>query len=224
MTDSVSMWGEFIETTRECQRMDYVWRYGTIPIVVPENVSTHSYWVATYSAMIHQSLAPNDVVTLAACVIRAIVHDTQEKESGDFVRTFKYRTKALKREIDEAEKQIVDEFGPSMKALHAASNNLADKCGHSEYVNAVVKAADFMSLHNFMVREIMRGNREITPFFKRMVSDLDDMIEQNIGTTFQTEGTTFVPAVLYREMMMNALNVFKNSGFEKSNPEFGPLV
>jgi 5'-deoxynucleotidase YfbR-like HD superfamily hydrolase len=208
------MWEEFIETARECQRMDYVWRFGTIPISVPENVSTHSYWVATYSAMIHQSMAPDDVVTLAACVMKAIVHDTQEKESGDFVRTFKYRTKALKREIDEAEKQIVEEFGPSMKALHVASESLTEKCGNGAYVNAVVKAADFMSLHNFMVREIMRGNREIVPFFKRMVSDLDEMIEKSLGATFKVGDSTFVPAVLYKDMMMNAIQVLKTSGFQ----------
>jgi 5'-deoxynucleotidase YfbR-like HD superfamily hydrolase len=203
----VGMWEEFIETTHETQRMDYVQRYSSIPITIPESVSTHSYWVAMYSAMIHQLLNPNDTVTLCACVMQALVHDTPESQVGDFVRTFKYRTKALKQAIDEAENCIIDEFGPSLKALLNVSSTLSKECGHSDYVKSVVKAADFMSLHNYMVRELVRGNREIIPFYDRMISDLKEMEKSNIGTTFKTGGLDFEPSMFFSELAAHASRV-----------------
>lgn len=203
------MWCEFIETAKECQRLDYVWRYSTIPISVPESVSTHSYWVAMYSAMIHQLCDPKDTQTLAACVMHALTHDAPEGQVGDFVRTFKYRTKELKAAIDDAEKLIVDEFGPSLKALLEVSELLTTVCGKREYVKAVVKAADFMSLHNFMVREFMRGNREIIPFFRKMVRDLREMEKTNREVVYPTQGERghFVPSDFYKHLAENALRV-----------------
>ena len=203
----IGMWKELIETTREVQRMDYVQRYSSIPITVPESVSTHSYWVAMYSAMIHRSLNPNDIATLCACVIQALVHDTPESQIGDFVRTFKYRTKALKQAIDDAEKDIIEEFGPSLKSLLTASSALAAECGKTGYVKSVVKAADFMSLHNYMIRELTRGNREIVPFYDRMISDLKDMARSNDGVTFKTGGTDFEPSVFFSELADHATSM-----------------
>jgi 5'-deoxynucleotidase YfbR-like HD superfamily hydrolase len=198
------MWAEFIETTRECQRLDYVWRYSTIPISVPENVTSHSYWVTIYAAMIHQALDPQDTDTLAACLACALVHDIPEMKAGDFVRTFKYRSKALKQAIDKAEREILTEFGPSMRAVVAAADSLVGAAKNPSYVRAVVKAADFMSLHNFMVREVSRGNTEIHPFFERMVADLRAMASENENVIFATGGKSFELGQYYSQLAQNA--------------------
>lgn len=195
-------WQEFIDSTHDAQRLDYVWRYSTIPIAVPENVSTHSYWVATYSAIIHCMHDCNDTKTLAACVLTALVHDLTESMVGDFVRVFKYKTKALKSAIDEAESLMKKEFGPSFEALFQLTDDLCNE--KKSYVNAVVKAADFMSLHNFMIRELKRGNREIMPFFKRMIDDLDMMTKENENVVFKTNDADFEPAKFYRKLSVNA--------------------
>jgi len=200
------MWEEFIVAAHECQRLDYTLRYSTIPIVVSESVSTHSYWVAVYAAMIHTALNPDDTDTLAACVTQAIIHDIIEGiGSGDIVRTFKYRTKKLKEAIDEAEIQVMEESPPSLKRLFSVVNSLYEKTGKADYVKSVVKAADFMSLHNFMIREVERGNREITPFYKRMIQDLRDMVKNNQGIKFITGGKNFVPSEFYLHLVENAL-------------------
>lgn len=202
-------WAEFINTAREYQRLDYVPRYSTIPILTPESVSTHSYWVTVYAAMIHQALDPHDTETLAAIITSALIHDSPEVESSDIVRTFKYKTHTLKNAIDEAEEEIVKDFGPSLKALVNVSKMLSVKNGKKDYVKAVVKAADFMSLHNFMVREYSRGNREITPFYQRMISDFRAMAAKSLPP-FKTGEKDFDTAEFYKALADNAESVLKN--------------
>ena len=202
------MWEEFIKTTNNFQRLDYVWRYSTIPITVPENVATHSYYVSTFSAMIHQNIDPDDTETLMICSLWGLMHDTPELESGDFVRTFKYRTEKLKDSIDEAESHIINEFGLSHKKLYDITQHLIEKSQKARYIRAVVKAADFMSLHNFMIREFNRGNREILPFFDRMVEDLKMMAVSNaVFLLGPNKDKVFEPAVFYKALVENAISV-----------------
>jgi 5'-deoxynucleotidase YfbR-like HD superfamily hydrolase len=146
----------------------------------------------------------NDTETLAVCILTALTHDITEGKYGDIVRTFKYKTKALKLAIDEAEFLVKEEFGSSFKALFCLVDTLNSKHEKKGYVNAVVKAADFMSLHNFMIREFKRGNREIMPFFKRMIDDLDIMAKENENIVFKTNDRDFEPAKFYNKLLVNA--------------------
>jgi len=199
------MWEEFISATHECQRLDYTPRYSTIPVVTQESVSIHSYWVTVYTAMIHTALNPDDIDTLAACLTHAITHDMIEGiGSGDIVRTFKYRTKALKEAIDEAESQVMDESPLSLKRLFSIVSSLKKKTEKTDYIDSVVKAADFMSLHNFMIREVDRGNREIEPYYERMIQDLQSMADKNREVHFVTGGKDFFPSEFYEELVNNA--------------------
>lgn len=200
------MWSQLISASKEIQRADYVWRYGTIPVITPENLSTHSYAVTAYSAMIHRSLNQNDPLTLSACLMYAIVHDMVETKSGDIVRTFKYRSQDLKEAIDEAEKEVIKEFDPKVVDLFETSNLLADQCGKPELVKFIVKAADFMSLHSYMTRELCRGNYEILPFYGRMVSDLRGMSVKYRGLELETGGLPFKPGDLYSALAEDAFS------------------
>ncbi len=84
---------------------------------------------------------------------------------GDVVRTLKYSTPEMKREVDRAEGLLVDKLLP-----HQVRRTVLPS--PSEDVLAVVKAADFLSLWQFMRREAARKNLEIMPYFERMVQDL----------------------------------------------------
>jgi 5'-deoxynucleotidase YfbR-like HD superfamily hydrolase len=112
-----------------------------------------------------------DAHLLAAVQSYAIVHDMVEMRSGDFVRTFKYKNPDLKKAVDETEDMVIEEFEGPTKALYTTASmlmNLSDRPA----VKKIVKAADFLSLFNYMTREVLRGNSEIAPFYKRMVDDL----------------------------------------------------
>jgi 5'-deoxynucleotidase YfbR-like HD superfamily hydrolase len=166
------VWEEVLEAASgDMRRLSYVDRFASIPVTIKENVAEHSYWVAVYSLMIHRAASPTDF-HIAPILSYALVHDLVECVSGDLVRTFKYSTPKLKEAVDEAEGLLSDGFDPRLKDLMELPWTLVQSNGDLKYVKAVVKAADFVSLHQYMVREVNRGNREIGPFFQRMQRDL----------------------------------------------------
>lgn len=158
----------------DVKRLDNVIRYSSIPTIVKESVSTHSYWVSLYSVLIHRILRPRNTTLIAPILITALIHDLPECVTGDVVRTFKYSSESLKREIDEAEAGIIKNFAKPIFDLYALRDDLVGQ-EERQYIKDVVKAADFMSLHQYMLREIRRGNDEIIPFYKRMEMDLKNM-------------------------------------------------
>jgi 5'-deoxynucleotidase YfbR-like HD superfamily hydrolase len=162
----------------DVRRLSHVTRFSSIPVAVSENTAEHSFWVALYAVMIHLELGgrPEDV---GAVVLAAVVHDLPECVTGDVVRTLKYSTPELKREVDRAEGFLSEKLlGPKVRGLLAVSELLGKRPGKKadpEHVKNVVKAADFMSLFQYMRREAMRGNLEIVPYFNRMKRDLKKM-------------------------------------------------
>ena len=182
----------------DVRRLSHVVRYSSIPISVPENVAEHSYWVCLYSALIHQVLRPADHELIGALLLKATIHDLAECVTGDVVRTFKYSSTTLREEINKAEDNIIRNLPGPIQVL---MNGVAPKLAHGEgpYVEAVVKAADFMSLHQYMMREVRRGNREIIrPYYLRMEDDLRAMMEKYTDQEFESF------QYLYKEMLETA--------------------
>lgn len=153
------------------RRLSYVDRYASIPVSVKENVAEHSYWVAQYALLIHRETGAPDFL-IAPVLSYSLMHDYVECVTGDLVRTFKYSTEELKRAVDAAEEKLVGGFDPKVRELMDLPWTLVSSPADTAFVKAVVKAADFVSLHQYMVREVSRGNREIEPFFQRMKRDL----------------------------------------------------
>ena len=156
-----------------------MWRFSSIPVTTSENVAEHLAWVSLYAAMIHNNVNPSDHSGLTACLMDALIHDVPECRMGDLVRTFKYSDPRIKELCDEAEEKIVNGFPPVVKELFQLSDKLSE--GREPYVKAVVKAADFLSLFQYMRREATKSNLEIIPFFNHMISDLNQMTKSNEG-------------------------------------------
>lgn len=163
----------------DIRRLSYVVRFSSVPVIVPENVADHSYYVALYSVLIHRHM-DGERSLYSPIMLHAITHDLTEAMTGDLVRTFKYSSSEFKQAVDSAEKSMISRFPTDITTLH---NMWVFEAGDQiQYVKAVVKAADFMSLHQYMIREVARGNQEIRPFFERMLADLrqeGDAVEQN---------------------------------------------
>ena len=168
-------WTDVIDAvTGDVRRLSYVIRYSSIPVNVPENVAEHSYWVAFFAAVIHKSMHPGDYESVGPIVLGAVLHDMAECVTGDLVRTFKYSSDKLRQAIDEAEHIAVMKLPAPVLSIYDLQQQIEFK--KKDYVKQVVKAADFMSLMQYMVREVRRGNREIVnPFYLRMEEDLGQM-------------------------------------------------
>jgi 5'-deoxynucleotidase YfbR-like HD superfamily hydrolase len=174
--EKVQDWEPLLEAaSSDIRRLDYVVRYSSIPVTVPENDSTHMYWVSIYSMMVHRRLnGPREYDALV--MLHALTHDALECLSGDIVRTFKYSSEEFRSAVNKAEKGLADTLPKEVGSLLDEVQNgfdLNDALAH--YTQDVVKAADFMSLYQYMWREKKRGNSEIDPFFGRMIEDLKGM-------------------------------------------------
>lgn len=166
------IWKEIVgASSGDVRRLDYVWRYSSIPALVYENTSAHSFWVTLYAAMIQNEVASDDFQTMAAVTLAACVHDLSDAVAGDVVRVFKYSSDHFRDQVNAAERKMVDRMDPKLRDLVQVSEMLTSGVG-KEYVESVVKVADFMSLFQYMRREAMRGNTEIRNFYWRMVKDL----------------------------------------------------
>lgn len=187
-------WAKIYEAASgDVRRLDYVVRYSSIPVSYQETVAAHMYWVSLFSLLIHRHLMPDDKVLIGMVLTKAVIHDLPESITGDVVRTFKYSSKNLKRAIDEAEEAIIEKFPEPISSLFKyyesqfrfsfldnadremtedEQNGTIAMKKEREYVEAVVKAADFLSLQQFMNREVLRGNRELDSFLARMDEDL----------------------------------------------------
>ncbi len=177
-------------STHDVRRLDSVIRFSSIPVTFSESTATHSFWVALYSLMIWQSLAesaPQEVPSLEEVLRHAVTHDLGESVGGDVVRTLKYSTPEMKREVDRAEDILVRKLLPGEVKRTVL-------LGPDDDVLAIVKAADFLSLWQFMRREAARNNFEIMPYYERMIKDL---------LAKEEEGDSLVGG-LYRSMRMEA--------------------
>lgn len=201
--DKFGGWGEMLEAASgDARRLSYVVRYSSIPVSVPENVAEHSFWVTFYSLLVHRALRPEDQQIVGAITTKAVMHDMAECVTGDIVRTFKYSSESLRHEIEKAEEKIVHDFPPSMEGIYKSIDPMSN--GEERYVKSVVKAADFMSLHQYMMREVRRGNREIMRFYVRMETDLMKM-SSDLRESARIEDVML--SGLYKEMVDMAKSV-----------------
>lgn len=173
----VQNWKPLLEAaSSDVRRLDYVIRYSSIPVSVPEAVSTHMFWVALYAMMVHRELeGPHELD--ATIMLHGLTHDALESLSGDIVRTFKYSSEEFRQAVDKAEEGLASMLPREVRSLIDEVRQDLSSYGPSndwkaQYVEDVVKVADFMSLYQYMWREKNRGNVEVEQFHGRMVDDL----------------------------------------------------
>lgn len=209
MTDNP--WNRIIQASSgEIRRLTSVWRYSSIPVSVEENTAEHQYWVALYATMFHKEASGSNFPELLGPVIlHAIMHDTAECVTGDIVRVFKYSTPELKREIDRAESILVKNLPIEIQSLIDTTESMVTE-SQQDYVKDIVKAADFLSLFQFMRREAMRSNLEIYPYYNRMIDDIG-MMEDTLGNKNHTcqnvNGKAFHISQVYKAMKNEAQKI-----------------
>lgn len=187
------------------KRLDSVIRYSSIPIVHSESVAQHSYWVVMYALLIHKAIGGEDRLT-KDLLIAALVHDMAEAKTGDVVRTFKYSSEPLKKEIDKAEELITESFPQAVQDLFKMPFYITYDDGL--YIKDVVKAADFVSLFRYMRKEAASHNMEIIPFYNRMITDISCMCDA-MRAKFETSPMTYSQCLhqLYSQMLDDAEKV-----------------
>lgn len=162
----------------DIRRLSYVNRYSSIPTLIKENTAEHLAYTAIYAILIHNELEGKQSIfcgeTEAYIMLHALTHDFSDMISGDLVRVFKYAYPEFTTAVHKAEELMVKKLDKSLLSL----------CKHVDtnmdwYIKSVVKAADFMSLYEYLWREKNMGNKEVEQFFQRMLADMK-MMQQKL--------------------------------------------
>lgn len=142
------------------QRASYVTRYSSHPVIRKENVAEHSFYVALYSLIIADFLGEDCDYT--RLLRRALVHDLDECETGDFVRTFKYSSPTLTAALESAACQfmehVVEGYGKYFKV-----NAIAEwkRTKDDSYEGHIIRVADFIAVASYVLGEYKLGNSNI---------------------------------------------------------------
>jgi 5'-deoxynucleotidase YfbR-like HD superfamily hydrolase len=88
--------------TGSLNRLRFIQRFNTALVLHRESVAEHSYYVVLYSYILAQWCQQRYKMNLdrGAILERAIVHDIEESETGDFPRPFKYSNPELKKLLE----------------------------------------------------------------------------------------------------------------------------
>ena len=151
------------------------YRYATLPMISPENVAEHSWYVSYYSLCIGSYLVErgyNDIDMIKLLSL-SILHDLPEAYTGDFINRVKHSKHAdLSHELNSLEKRIVERESVSMELPKNVTDSLTESVTHGKETNHVMifKVCDTLALMTKMVRETMLGNRYAEAELKNMCS------------------------------------------------------
>lgn len=137
-------------------RAHSVYRYSSRPVIKQESVAEHTFFVMLYADMINASLGYE--ANSEKLLRRALIHDIDECVTGDFVRSFKYRNPELRREIQRASREFLQDM---LKAYSVDTSVLlaAWDRGKSDNIEGdILRVADYMSVVAYLIRELQMGN------------------------------------------------------------------
>lgn len=159
----------FYILTGPVRRMSHVHRYSSITVHRRENVAEHSWWVMFIAMLIADDLrAQGELVKLDKVVLRALVHDLDECVSGDIIRSFKYRTEAMRLAVHEASDENMREITSKMGSVGGLVFPLWRDSKDDSIEGQIVRFADMASVVFYCREERRQGNLEIEEIMKEM--------------------------------------------------------
>jgi 5'-deoxynucleotidase YfbR-like HD superfamily hydrolase len=152
-----------------------VLRYSIFPRHHAESVAEHSYFTALYAVVILKWLKvyptekyeqPNAETVLA----RALLHDVDESQSGDFVRRFKHSDPELKDLLHRVSRRFVLKVMVQLDPCHTGPGTGDvgytmvqhwDNAKDHTIEGRIVAFADYLSVLSYIAQELELGNRRM---------------------------------------------------------------
>lgn len=145
--------------------MDVVVRWNFHKHLVQENIATHSFWVAVFTAI----LAPDDQRN--ELVFAAITHDMEEAITGDLPALVKAHTPQWDEVVKKAEQELFGGGGGNdadeidiLSAFRAAR--------HTAEASIVIKLADLFAALMYARMEIELGNTHFQRIEKELIKSI----------------------------------------------------
>jgi 5'-deoxynucleotidase YfbR-like HD superfamily hydrolase len=158
--------------------LTHVMRFSSIPQQFQESVAEHSFYVAYFTGILLYFLKKKkERVDEARALKIALIHDMEEKFSGDILTPFKYYSQELYHAIRKVNRETIPLAfehlpAPLAKDLVALWKEDVDRTTKEAQV---VKVADKLSLLSKCREEITLGNAFFKPIYERELKALHDL-------------------------------------------------
>ncbi|MBI3273700.1 MAG: HD domain-containing protein [Candidatus Colwellbacteria bacterium] len=155
--------------------LTHVMRFSSIPQQFQESVAEHSFYVAYFTSILIYFLKKEGVSVREDRALKiALIHDMEEKFSGDILTPFKYYSQELYQAIRKVNRETVPlVFEHLPKPL--AKNFIAlwkEDVDRKTKEAQVVKVADKLSLLSKCREEMSLGNAFFKPIYDRELEAL----------------------------------------------------
>jgi len=152
--------------TSDVRRLNHIRRYSSYPIIRQENVAEHLFWV-TYSsyliALDIKNYTAGITVDMDALMEKAMLHDLEESQTGDVVRTFKYHSPETRTLMNQTAIGLISKFLtdtlPKQVAEHVISRLKVSKDESLE--GQIVALADLLAVLTYGREELLLGNSKM---------------------------------------------------------------
>ena len=142
-----------LETLSKVMDSGDIKRYHTLPTVGEQTNATHSWGVAVIATYLHPDLN-------ARVLLKALMHDVGEIETGDIPAPVKWENPELKKQLSVLEARV--------------EKNLEIEYTLTEYEQRIFKQADMFELLFFCVKQRKLGNCHINHVFSNGVEKLSE--------------------------------------------------
>lgn len=144
-------------------RLRYIKRFSTCRTIGSETVAEHTAFVVIYCMLIMRWVRATTTgikIDGEKLLSRASIHDSEEARTGDFPRSFKHATPALREAVEEAARQeAVAVFETVVSSRESAELFLLWRDAKDDSVEGrILEFADFLSALAFVVEEKKMGN------------------------------------------------------------------
>ncbi len=160
------------------RNLAHVRRFNNRPLLFPESVAEHSFYVAHFTQIICWLLSQKKIeVDAQKAISMALIHDSEEGFSGDILNPFKHFNEKIASAIGEVNEETIGlMFEEVPKKL---SSDLID-LWHEEQKrdsieSQIVKLADSLSLVSKCFEEIESGNSNFHEIYRREIKKISSL-------------------------------------------------
>lgn len=146
-------------------RLRWTYRFQTCRVRHPESVAEHSWYVSFYGLAIvrwynnQRDTKKGEPLNMVVVLQRAVLHDVEEAETGDFPRNFKHSSpdmhKLLEKAGREGMRRLVNRM-VSDEPWETTANDLYNSwidAKHPDPEGYVIEFADFLAVLGFILQE-----------------------------------------------------------------------
>lgn len=154
----------------EDRSLAHIARFSSRPQHFPESVADHSFFVTYITSVLCELLRMRgEKVDSEKAITMALLHDMEERFSGDILSPFKHHSKEVNSAIRVVNRKLISGvFEGLPKHIEKQYTALWNEEGRQKSVEAqVVKMADRLSLLAKCKEEMDAGNSFFTEIYKR---------------------------------------------------------